>query len=163
MQSTEPASSSLTDALGQRPTLLSLSDLVSELRMHSSNSDEHRIAAAFLLQQVRDRIIAGELGADIKWREWMRLKIRISDSQRAVLLAVADADDPKAELKRQYGLKAARQRKYFANVCVPAHERNPSRLEAIKWIRQATDENVARVLRHIKAIEETREVRKCAA
>jgi hypothetical protein len=148
-----PLTPSLTESVSNDEVKRPISEILSELSIRAAGSDEHRIAAAFLCREIRRRIEEGELGPSVNWRAWMLGNIRLKPSDLYLLMAIASAADPRTELARQRGLGAARQRKYAADALVRVRERDPRRLEVIRWIKNASDENVTRILRQISAIE----------
>ena len=75
--------------------------LIHEIETRANKADEHVIAAALRLRELRQRIEAGELGDEVAWKEWARANFRkISAARLYQLDAVGKADDPRTEFGR---------------------------------------------------------------
>lgn len=128
--------------------------LAQKIEAHSTKSDNHVIAAAMLVRDVRRRIDAGEAG-DITWHEWGPKNINLSPSRLYELQCIADADDPAAEIERIRCLIRERVKKHREKRAAEMRSLEQERRDLIAWARKASIEEIRRVLRQVAGRADT--------
>ena len=141
----------------------SLEVLAEKIAHCATRAEEHTIKAALLMREARKRVEAGEAGK-IKWCEWAYKNIKLSDSRLRELQRIAEAEDPRKELKRIRKLtqkrverhrekkKSAPLRNGGATVEVTAGMED-DRKSLIEWARSAPLDRVAEVLSYIRRFD----------
>ena len=122
-------------------------DIVKKIETTAETSDDHTIAAAMRLRELRGLIEAGAVG-EVNWYTWVRENVRLRKSRVRVLMRIAEAPDPRAEAVYQREMNARRQTKYRAG---QATLRNlaPECRDIIKWARKASVSDARDILRII--------------
>ena len=110
-------------------------DLVRNIETTAETSDEHTIAAAMRLRELRDLIEAGAIG-EVNWYTWVRENVRLRKSRICVLLRIAESSDPRAEAVHQREINRRRQAKYRAGMA-RLRDLAPECREIIEWAREA--------------------------
>lgn len=120
------------------------------IQEHAEESDDHVVAAAKLLRELRQRIEDGEAG-EITWPEWVEANINLSKSRLHELQQIADAEDPKAKLEQLRGATRERVRKHREKKANARREMEDDRRELIAWAKKAPIDAVRDVLRRIES------------
>jgi len=89
----------------------SLETLAERIVQCADDADEKVIEAALLIREARDRVNRGDAGK-ITWTKWARENIKLSGTRLRELQRIANAEDPRQELKRQRDLAQTRVAKY---------------------------------------------------
>ena len=127
----------------------SIQVLVHKVEVCAKKSDNHVIAAAMSLRELRCRIRAGDAG-DVEWSVWAGENIKLSKSRLRELLSISEADDPGKEAVRQREMNSRRQANYRARQ-VRRSDLAPECREIIKWARKAPVSEAREILRIIHA------------
>lgn len=127
-----------------------LTDLARRIVKHTNDADGHVISAAMLLREAHRRVEAGDAG-DIKWYEWAKKNIKLSQSRLRDLLRIAEADDPANELERQRKLMRKRAEKHRGGKA-EAWRQDEERKNLIAWTKEAPIEEVKRALRQVRGL-----------
>ncbi len=112
-----------------------IQDLVEKIETTAEASDDHTIAAAMRLRELRGLIEAGEIG-EVNWYTWVRENVRLRKSRICVLLRIAESSDPRAEAVHQREINRRRQAKYRAGKA-RLRDLAPECREIIDWAREA--------------------------
>lgn len=118
-----------------------ISELVEEIESEAKKGDEHLIAVAMLVREVKMRIESGEAGEGVKWLVWAKQNFRMSKTKLYELNTIACAKDPKAALERYRHKNREYQKRYNER----ASERDPERCAVIALIREIDIEHVRKV------------------
>ncbi len=121
--------------------------LVKNIEARANKSVDHIIAAAMLVQELRRRVEAGEAG-DVKWYAWARQNINLGLSRLRELQRIAEAEDPKKELRRLRDLGLERAQKFRAKEILQC-DLESERTAVIQWAREAHIDDVRRIHRVI--------------
>ncbi len=111
-------------------------DLVKKIEATAEESDDHTIEAAKGLRELRRLIEAGAVG-EVNWYDWVKENVKLRKSRVRVLMRIAEAPDPRAEVVRQRELNSRRQAKYRAGQAALS-DLAPECREIIKWARKAS-------------------------
>ncbi len=122
-------------------------DIVRNIETTAETSDDHTIAAAMRLRELRDLIEAGAVG-EVNWYTWVRENVRLQKTQLCVLMRIAEASDPRAEAVRQREMNARHQKKYRAGQATLRDLALECR-EIIKWAKKASVSDARDILRII--------------
>ncbi len=76
-----------------------LETLAEKIAQYATEADEQTIATAMLLRELRKQIEDDKAG-EVKWYPWAEKHIKLKKTQLRVLLRIAEANDPRAELVR---------------------------------------------------------------
>lgn len=129
----------------------SLEALIQEIETRANKADDHIIAAALRLRELRQRIEGGELGENVKWMEWARKSFRnISISRLYELSAIAEAEDPRAELELQREKTREKVKRHREKMAALERAIEPERKELIAWAKIAPIDEVRLSLRGIR-------------
>ncbi len=141
----------------------SLEVLAEKIAQCATRAEEQMIEAAHLIREARKRVDAGEAGK-ITWYEWAPKNIKLSASRLRELQSIAEAADPRKELKRirkltQKRVECHREKKRSAplrnggaTVEVTA-EMEDDRKSLIEWARSAPLDRVAEALSYIGRLD----------
>jgi len=148
------------ETLTERETLEALAV---KIALYANEADEKTLEAAKMIREARERVEAGEAGkAD--WETWARENIKLCDSRLRELQRIAEAEDPRKELKRQRKLtqvrvanhrkkkKSAALRNAGASVTETA-ELGEDRQSLIEWARSAPLNHVTEVLSYARQVD----------
>jgi hypothetical protein len=128
----------------------SIESLVHEIETRANKADDHVIAAALRLRDLRKRIESGELGENVKWLERAPLNFRkISISRLYELNAIAEADDKRAELERQREKNREKVKKHRETKAALERAMEPERKMLAAWLKTAPIEDVRMTFRQI--------------
>ncbi|MCH8139451.1 MAG: hypothetical protein IH926_10985 [Proteobacteria bacterium] len=140
-----------------------LEALAVKIAQYATEADEKTIEAAKLIREARKRVEAGEAG-DTNWYSWATKNIKLSLSRLRELQRIAEAEDPRKELKRgrkktQERVERYREKKSSAplrnggaTLKVTA-EMEDDRRSLIEWARSAPIDRVAEVLSYIRRFD----------
>lgn len=78
---------------------LSLDEAAAEITALGRKSDDLTLELALKTVALKHRLIGGEAGKSVKWMEWMRKRINLSESYLYQLIDLGEADDPSAALE----------------------------------------------------------------
>jgi vacuolar-type H+-ATPase subunit I/STV1 len=123
----------------------SLSELVKEIETQANKGDDHLIATAMLVRELKNRIKAGEAGEGVKWTVWAKENFRLSKSRLYELDIIGSSTNPKATLAYYRQQNRERQKRLRER----AVERNPERCCVIGFIKTMDIERVRRVRKFI--------------
>ncbi|HEY4940663.1 MAG TPA: hypothetical protein VII56_04495 [Rhizomicrobium sp.] len=123
-------------------------DLVQEIVTNSRKNDDHIIANAMLVREVKIRVESGEVGSGIKWLVWAGEHFKLSKTTLYKLVSIANATDPWAAL-REFRSRECRTQK--------AHRHNEAsgdleRQALIRLIRALPKEEVRKLHSHAKSL-----------
>ncbi len=79
---------------------LSLQDAAAEIVALAAKSDDRMLSTALKAVALKRRIVEGEAGEGIKWREWMKREMKMSQSHLYALVQIGSAKDPKQALAK---------------------------------------------------------------
>ncbi len=140
-----------------------LATIAEKIARYATEADERTLKAANLIREARKRVEAGEAG-DITWCSWAPKNIKLSLSRLRELQRIAEAEDPRKELKRFRKItrmrverhrekkRSAPLRNGGATVEVTA-EMEDDRKNLIEWARSAPIDRVAEVLSYIRRFD----------
>lgn len=125
--------------------------LIQEIETGANKADDHVMAAALRLRELRQRVEGGELGENVKWMAWARASFqKISISRLYELSAIADARDPRAELERQREMTCEKVKKHREKKTALERAMEPERKELIAWAKTVPIDEVRLSLRGIR-------------
>jgi hypothetical protein len=151
------AKATFTTALGGIPLVTecarltqnkTLSELVKEIETEANKGDEHLIATAMLVRELKNRIKAGEAGEGVKWTVWAKQNFHLSKSRLYELDIVGSSANPKATLAYYRQKNCERQKRLRER----AIERDPERCAVVEFIRTTDIEHVRRIRKFIATL-----------
>ena len=145
--------SEMNDASNNSATV-TIEALAHELAVRARRADDDLIAAALLFRELRARIVRGELGSGVKWMEWMRKNVKLSESRLYEVMRVADADDSLQELEHGRRLNRARQKAWRERKKTEKKAAlEPDRAEIIAWAKIAAMADIRKIGKRIGALK----------
>ena len=133
----------------------SIESLIQEIETRAKKADDHVVAAALRLRELRQRIEGGELGETVKWTEWARTNFRkLSPSRLYELSAIAEADDPHAELERQRRNNREKVKKFREKKAAAKRALERERRDMIEWAKSAALADVQKIWAQIGRMQD---------
>jgi hypothetical protein len=143
---------------GISPSPVPLDILAREIETEAKKADDHVIAAAMRLAELKRRIEAGEAGQGVKWCQWAQApNLNLSWSRIFELMAIAVAKDPRVELERLRKQTRERVKNFREKQAEAKQMREPDRAALVRWAKTAAIADVTRHWGHIKRALEARQ------
>jgi hypothetical protein len=131
------STSSLVSAVAKRRTMTKAKDktftrratdrLIGDLESRSTRSFEDRIASARIVRELRERVEAGHMG-EVTWYSWARKNIKLGKTRLKEHMRVANAANPRDEVKRLIELAEARAQRL---------DESRKRRDSVEWERRS--------------------------
>lgn len=123
-------------------------DLIQEIQTKAEQSDDHVIAAAMKIRELRQRIESGEVGK-VNWYVWALEHIEFKKTRLRELVRIAEAADPRKEAERLRNLTRERKDRHRTRHATE-RELEPERQAIIAWAKKATIAEVEDIYRRIR-------------